>query len=391
MSLPCSHHRRCVTPRFAGLAIAFWLFSFAYSFGDVPQSRGDDDNDALPLPRWSDEELRAFRENLPFLGSSGRPDGGMETSVSDITTLLSTPIPSAPRVGQSFDGTDSELLSRLRPEDMRLFLPESILGVSQLSEKTSAAQLPTPLSSLREVPLEFLAACDQAPEHEHLLDPEMLMPEMQAENMRRFLDFHGRDARIKLHILIMAKNAKLREGTDLGEVASGSLRQNDACLLVYPLGEPWRARLFVSKPVHTLTSASFLSETVQACVHEAMEVTDPHDQLHRYAVHLSTRLFWLQKALAADLDTVVRHEKSLAEVQAKPSLEAAASPPPSSMTAWVATCLIGGALLAFAGHRAHRRLTRKHSNRVWILPEPDTVPRLGGAFTGGGGGMIRYG
>jgi hypothetical protein len=36
-----------------------------------------------------------------------------------------------------------------------------------------------------------------------------------------------------------------------------------------------------------------------------------------------------------------------------------------------------------------RRLKRQKS--VWLLPEPETIPRLGGAFTGGGGGMIRYG
>lgn len=358
---------------------------------EIAQSAGDDDESALPLPQWSEEELRAFRDNLPSMGVPGSPSPGSVSAISDITTLLNTPIPSGPRLDHTFAGPDSELSSRLRPEDMRLFLPESILGVSTTGTATESSRIPTPLSSLRDVPRELLDACVHAPPDGYLLDPKTLVPEMQGENMRRFLDFHARDARIKLHILVIASDEKLPDRANLENLASGSLRRTDACLLVYPLGEPWRARLFVSQPVHALTSTAFLSETIQACVTEAMEVSDSHDQLHRYAVHLSTRLFWLQKALAADLDKVADKEKSLAEVQSKASDRAEIGEMQLSGLWWLILSLFGGVVLTLGGRRWHRHLKSQRAKHVWILPEPETVPRLGGAFTGGSGGIIRYG
>lgn len=377
--------------RLIGIGATCWVAFGVCSLADVPQRDRDDEGEALPLPRWSDEELRAFRENLPSMAAPGSPQPGTETAITDITTLLNTPIPSGPRLDHRFEGPDSELSSRLRPEDMRLFLPESILGMSTTSAHTEVARIPTPLSSLREVPRELLDACVQAPAAEYLLDPESQVPEMQGENMRRFLDFHARDARIKLHILVIATDEKLPEHANLDNLASGNLRQNDACLLVYPLGEPWRARLFVSQPVHALTSTAFLSETIQACVTEAMEVSDSHDQLHRYAVHLSTRLFWLQKALAPDLDQVAGQEKRLAEVQPKASNGDEVTGTPHAGLWWAIVSLFGGAALTLGGRRLHRHMRSQQASHVWILPEPETIPRLGGAFTGGGGGTIRYG
>jgi hypothetical protein len=47
-------------------------------------------------------------------------------------------------------------------------------------------------------------------------------------------------------------------------------------------------------------------------------------------------------------------------------------------------------LLAIAARRLFRHLRLVRQRRIWVLAEPETVPRLGGAFTGGGGGMIRY-
>ncbi len=355
---------------------------------DAPQPEADEG--ALPLPRWSEQELRTFRNNLPVTNGPGvlLPDNG--GPVTDINELILSPISSGPRLDHLFDDRHIELSPRLRSEDMRLFLPESILGLPS-QNKTTSLRTPTPLSSLREVTPEFLSACGQTLPQEYLIDPDLLVPEMQNHNMMRFLEFHARDARIKLHVLILSHDSKLPEGTELGNIASGSLRQTDACLLVYPLGEPWRARLFVSKSVHDQTSTEFLSETIQACMHEALQVSDAHDQLHSYAVHLSTRLFWLQKALGADPKVEAAQVHSLAEVTPTVKAPAKTSARVHSIVSWGSGGLLVLGMAAFAGRQFGRHLRFRRQNRVWILPEPETVPRLGGAFTGGGGGMIRYG
>jgi len=347
-------------------------------------------SEALPLPRWSEQELRTFRESLQATSGPGAllPETGRQ--VTDINELLRTPIPSGPRLDHLFTGQDGEIPPRLQPEDMRLFLPASILGLPTQGQ-TNSERMPTPLSSLKEVTPEFLAVCAQALPKDYLIDPDLLVPEMPHHDMMRFLEFHARDSRIKLHVLIIAHDSKLPKGADLDKIASGSLLQAEACLLVYPLAEPWRARLFVSKTVHDQTSAAFLTETVQACMREALQSSDVHDQLHRYAVHLSTRLFWLQKALRPTLANTLVKTQTLAEI----APETATMPAAGSVG--LHSLMIGGGggllVLGFIGaagwkFHLHRRL--RQQNHVWVLPEPETVPRLGGAFTGGGGGMMRY-
>jgi hypothetical protein len=344
----------------------------------------------LPLPRWSEQELRTFRDSFPFSNSSGAllPKNG--EPLSDIKDLLQTPLSSGPRLDHFFNSNENSLSPRLRAEDLRLFLPESILGLPTQSH-TDTQRTPTPLTSLREVSHEFLAACAQSLPKEYLIDPDQLVPEMQNHDMMRLLEFHAQDARIKLYVLMVGHDQTLPADAELEKVASGSLLQTDACLLVYPLGEPWRTRLFVSRSIHSQISTDFLSETIQACLHESLQTSDAHDQLRRYTIHLSTRLFWLQKALGAGLSHPTGHGQPLAEFNSQSKAAAAQSTISfSSIALWCSSSMLLLGLAGAASRRFLRHLRLKRQQRVWMLPEPETIPRLGGAFTGGAGGMIRY-
>lgn len=354
---------------------------------DVSGNDAAGNEDFLPLPRWSDQELRAFRENLPLPHQSGVLPPEMAGATTDINELLRAPLNSGPRLEGLFQ--DPGLPPRLLTEDMRLFLPESILVQPASDQKAGNSHLPTPLSSLLEATPEFMAACERAMAKEYLVDPDMLEPEMQSHDLMRFLEFHARDASIKLYVLIMPHDRKLPTNVDFAKIASGGLMQTQACLLVYPLGEPWRARLFMSSSVHEHTSPQFLTETIGACLQEAMHASDTHDQLHRYTVHLSTRLFWLQRALGSSAGE--NEERSLAEFMPE-GLTASAS---GSDWAFILMASIGSMIsllvVAMTGYRIYRHRRARQQKRAWLLPELETVPRLGGAFTGGGGGSVRYG
>jgi len=355
-----------------------------------PAKAAQDENlDALPLPRWSDQELRSFRESLPATGGQGVlfPEHG--GTATDINELLRNPVAASPQLEHFFDSREAELSSRLKPEDMRLFLPESILG--NLPQNDSPrTRLPTVVSSIREVSGEFMSVCERALPKDYLIDPEHLVPEMQHHDMAGFLEFHARDARIKLHVMILAHDRRLPADADLGKIASGGLQQTDACLLVYPLGEPWRARLFMSKSVHEQTSRAFLSETAQACLQEALQASDVHDQLQRYSVHLSTRLFWLQRALTGKTSADADKDQTLAEITPESGTRME-TPALRNLLMWISAWMFLIALIGVALHRLHRHRRLRRHKKVWLLPEPESVPRLGGAFTGGGGVMIRFG
>jgi len=371
------------------------LFTLLFAGGVASAEVGhpaDAEEPGLPLPRWSEQELKRFRDSLPGGGSPGVLPPKSGGSASDINELINTPLSSAPRLEQFFSNHDTTLPSRLQAEDMRLFLPEAILGLPPQGEP-GPVQLPTPLASLKEVSPEFLTACAQSLPKEYLIDPDQLVPEIQNHDMMRLLGFHAQDARIKLYVLMIGHDQKLPEGADLEKIASGSLLQSDACLVVYPLGEPWRTRLFVSRSVHDQISTDFLSETIQACLNEALQSSNVHDQLRRYTIHLSTRLFWVQKALVPDREGLPVKGHALAEFSSESKVPPVVSPITSltSTLIWGSGTLLVLGLAGISWRRMVRHLKHQKRGRVWTLAEAETVPRLGGAFTGGGGGMIRYG
>jgi hypothetical protein len=345
-------------------------------------------SEILPLPRWSKEELQSFQDNLGGLNASSMlPPGPSEPA--DINELLLSPVTSGPRLNDQFNHYESLISPRLQPEGMRFFLPESILAAPenrQLVSKTA----PTPLSSLHQVTPEFLASAHLALPGEYLIDPDQFLSEIHQQEMVRFLEFHARDAHIKLYVMVIPHDRKISEATSLDAVASGALLKNAACLLVFPLGEPWRARLFLSKGIHDQTSPAFLNETLQACLQEALQSSEEHDQFKRYSIHLSTRLFWLQKALGGRAPNAANSE--LAEVLAEKTKESRLTSPVVPVgSGWsIFAVLLGIGFTTKLALRFRHSWQALQRNRVWILAEPETLPRLGGAFTGGGGGMIRY-
>ncbi len=367
------HH--CTNAR---LLLAF-ITAVCPLFADVPAGQDSPEESLLPLPRWTDSEIQAF-QNLS--GDGLLP--GVGQTLTDFTGLQQPE--SGPRLEELFKKAP-DFPSRLKPEEMRLFLPEALLGQSS-ADRSVHDSLPTPIAALSDVTREFMALCEQSLPDEFLIDPEFLLPEMQAQALSQFLEFHARDARIHLRVIVLPKNRKMSATPPLDRIASGSLVARESCLVVYPLSEPWRAQLFLSKSIHHETSDAFLRETLQSCVSSAMQTSDAHDQLHRYMVELSTRLFWLQKALADTPDDINAKRQGMAQVSPGEQQHVAGSN--SSAIFWVGFGIVFS-VISLVGIRlnAKRRRTRQ-TKFVWHFPEPETIPRLGGAFTGGGGGMIRY-
>lgn len=362
------------------------------SLADVPPANSDTvEEAALPLPRWSEQELKTFRNTLPGLGGI-LPEA--DDALPEVPETLSSPFSLGPKLEAS-PPPDGSILPRLRPEDMRLFLPESLLNQPNSPQQFSSPPAPNSLSTLKEVPPEFLAVASRALANEYLIDPGTVLTEMQQQDIYRFLEFHAHEARIKLHVLVLAGDRKLPTDANLDSVCSNSLAKGRACLLVYPLGEPWRARLFLSQAVYEKTSADFLKETVQSCVKEALQSSETHDQLHNYCVELSTRLFWLQRALGDSATPSSAQSQPLTEISGE--RQSMASPATAARLHSPFILGIGAsALLAVliarpTVRRLKRWRTQRLQNRVWLLPEVETIPRLGGAFTGGGGVLMRYG
>lgn len=355
----------------------------------VGLAESSEEDGILPLPSWVSEGLDQS-SSVPFLGGALLPqplgDDGLD--------------PAAPRLPAQPPSLAGGLEESRSESDLSLFLPDALLSKTiHLAQPVP----PTPTAALKPLSVDFLERCRHFPTDEHLIDPDSHVAETQREDLLRFLEFHARDARIKAYVMVTDRDQTLPMGADLSGVASGALGEHDACLAVYPLGEPWRTRVFLSQSIHQQAASGYLDSLVEDCARDAMLATDPHEQLHRFSVRLSIRLFWLQKVLAAARPAVelaaegkssnllpsiiAEREQALTEALA----ESNAVIEPTflrRMAAGIGSVLtLAAGIATIVAIRRHRRRLLSH---VWLLPEIEVEPRLGGAFSGGGGACIQY-
>lgn len=352
----------------------------------------------LPLPVWDPQEWQRLAKE-----SSPAALGGLVPTLGEEISLGPLPLGSdiSPKYADGPPPLFSESEQALRA-GLSLFLPEGITFQAPPRHEDST-HLPTPLHQLRDVTPEFLRAAQAWSSEDPLIDPNNALAETPAEDLRRFLGYHSEQADIPITVLLLEANEKLPAAVEMESLAQGTLSSRRVALLVYPLGEPWRTRLFLPGAAHQAVSASFLTRMLEACLAEANRTSLPEDQLHDYIVQLSIRLFWLQKELAKSQPSRLAFADAaqtppLAEVGTEVSPPAAASiesgtasshflhlPPASFIT--IAVLL--GFLLAVAARRVIRSakasIKKRHHTRVWTLPDKETPQRLGGAFCGGSG------
>lgn len=343
-----------------------WLFA------TLLQAQSVDED--LPLPRWEEEP-------------SHLPSGSQFNSLlpSDSLTAPSDFMPSGPRLTD----TPPVLMpgySELGPTDLSLFLHGSILGnVTPL--RTPA--VPTAAVALKELPSEILQGLATSPANEMLMDPQSLLGEVSRLDLERLLDFHAKEAKVRFYLLVIGADQKLPTITALDQLAHGALTRQHSCLAVYPLGEPWRARVFMSKSVHHFVPVKNLADLAADCIADAQQAGEPTSQLQRFAVRLSTRLFWLEKTL-----TGTGSQTSLQEISAESEPTTAAPSESSSTRIMAMTGLILGGLclLVITLLIIRRRVRKKRPDEsfVWLLPDPDVLPRLGGAFSGGSSSICSF-
>ncbi|RBP41198.1 hypothetical protein DES53_10727 [Roseimicrobium gellanilyticum] len=355
-------------------------------------------DDLLPLPVWNDEDAATLQMEPDILPLSGLlwPDNfDPDKILPPDPHLASTPGEGEPSL------SPPPRNSRGLGDNFLLFIPKPPAPVVQRA-------LP-PDKPLTEVTREFMEQSELLEPDAFLLDPHMLLPEIQSEDLRRLLTFHVSQSQTSAYFLMLDTHEKLSPKVDLSRLAGGRLTKEHACLAAFPLGQPWRARLFVTREIATGVEPGYLPGILEACVQDAMRASDPMDQLQRFATQLSIRLIWMERAYPK-LFTV--EEAAPAEVVKKVVPESPTAfvladvsqplvPEDDLWTKWtlltrehgrVMLLSFSGFLLLVAGLiRLIHWHKRRRGSTVWMLPEVESAPRFGGAHCGGGGAWIKYG
>jgi hypothetical protein len=356
-------------------------------------------DDVLPLPAWNPEDAAAQQTLLETPPLSGLlwPDNFDPDKIRPPEPQVAgTPSTGEPSVSPA-------------PKNQRGLGDNFLLFIPKPAAPGVEHALP-PDRPLTEVTREFMEQSELLEPDAFLLDPHTLLPETHSEDLRRLLTFHVTQSHTSAYFLMLDAHEKLSPNVDLSHLAGGRLTREHACLAAFPLGQPWRARLFVTREIAAAVDPGYLPGILEACVQDAMRASDPMDQLQRFATQLSIRLIWMERA----------YPKLFSPEEAAAASENAKQTTPESLTSFVLadvsqplvpegdlwarwtlltqthgrTMLLGGIgfLLVLAGLiRFVRWRKRQHSRTVWMLPEVESMPRFGGAHCGSGGVWIKYG
>lgn len=320
--------------------------------------------DELPLPRWSAKELETMQ---------GVPDAQAvpESMLWPPGMLDITPPVTMPWYLGEGDSPDAD-----QPHaDVSLFLPPSLVGAPGASAAPKAIPFALPK---RVVSAEFMARLVVSPADVHLIDPgQALLPAFR-EDLTRFVESHARDSQIQLYVLVLGPEEMLPTGANLSGIAQGALEKGHGSLLVYPMGDPAHARLFMSRSICAVSNPAELNETLQDARQDALQGATQEEQLHRLLVRLSIRLFWLERLLDKPHETIARAIPTTLTQSALPEVGAGIE-----QTGWNWRSLpwewVGGVLcLLLAAWAAWRWRGYRLRHYEWVLPEPkEIVPRLG--------------
>lgn len=280
----------------------------------------------------------------------------------------------------------------LDAQDLSLFLHGGLLAVPARKPVPD----PTPSLALREVPAAVLEGLAQVPVNEYLLNPQSVLTEVPAMDVERLLQFHASESRIRLYLLVIDRDQKIGSSTALDPLIRRLGTERDLCLAIYPIGEPWRARFLVSPRISQSSSLLALTEMAEDCIKDALQASEAEQQLQRFAVRLSTRVFWLERVLPTAATPAASLHPHLKEVA--PATEPLALPQPVEKPVsvlptitWSVACTLALAALYGMLRFWLRRRAARRVRHVWLLPEHEVQPRLGGAFSGGAGAAVHYG
>lgn len=326
------------------------------------------------------EAVPALREKEPWIAAEDPPAKEPMTDPAEITTKIDVPAVVVKRPDEGIN------------EVAAIAEPESTGGHS------------------REIPADSQAAYFAHRPAAFLTDPQRLLSEQKTNDLSRFLEYHDGESAFAIYTLVFDGGQELPEGVSLRDLRSGWFGDESVVLVGYFLGEPKRAVLeFDEDAVHALGGET-LNEVLESCIEDARVAENSFDQLERFCIELSIRLYWVEKengllsesAVEADSGTPLVEESPR---KAKSATASIAAPAKASVSARLPVIPVAsqgargsriavyvlGILAVLAGVAWFLLRRIRTSNRTFVFPDYEVVPRLSAPHSGGGHAVMFFG
>lgn len=241
-----------------------------------------------------------------------------------------------------------------------------------------------------EIAEKFLPAYFAERPKNFLIDPQGLLSPADYRDRLNFLNYHASDSSIDLFVYVVGG------GQDIpGEVREEEMIERffsegrPAAIVFYYVGAPQRSVVYLSPSITDSISAAEQHRALESSVMQAFEKNRPAEQIEKFLVQMSIRIYWMERMIAGESAT--GDALPLAGPVTAISGQAAAK---SAKFLWLqalalrlavpAALLLGTLVIAFGFSRWLRLGAR------YRFPEFEVEPRLGGTHAAGVGAVISF-
>ena len=239
-----------------------------------------------------------------------------------------------------------------------------------------------------EIPEEYLDDYFAERPKVFLTDPQGLLRTADYRDRLGFLNYHAGDSAIDLFVYLIGGDQEIPSAVREEEMIERFFADGrPAAVVYYYLGAPQRSVLLLSPSITDTIVVAEQQRALESSVMQALERTSPTEQLEKFLVQLSIRIYWMERMISSETSPL--EGSQIAAIPVSPAragdsdkwmkLRELAAPWVLPASGAGAVCLTVLSLLEWL-----RRRARYH------FPEFEVEPRLGGAHAAGVGAVISF-
>lgn len=236
-----------------------------------------------------------------------------------------------------------------------------------------------------EVPEKFLPAYFAERPKNFLVDPQNFLGPADSRDRLGFLNYHASDSTIDLYVYVFGGDQEIPGHVRQEELIERFFTDGRPAVVVYYyMGAPQRSAVFLSPSITGSIPVAEQRRALESAVMQALERSKPAEQVDRFLVQMSIRIYWMERMMAGEpLPSAGPVSTADAIATGKPGkfqwLQALA------VRSAVPAAVLLGVLLAAIGFIQWQRLRGRYR-----FPEFEVEPRLGGAHAAGIGAVISF-
>ena len=243
----------------------------------------------------------------------------------------------------------------------------------------------------KDIPESFLPAYFAERPATFLVDPQNLLGTTQFRDRLGFLNYHASDSAVDLFVYVIGGEQDIPSDVREEELIERFFTVGRPALVVfYYLGAPQRSVVYLSPSITDAVSAPEQRRALESSVLQALDKSSPLEQLEKFLVQMSIRIYWMERMLAGD--AVSTGSETLAAIPQSSENKARTSK--SKAYLWVvnglhefATPIAVGLLSLMIAFGIRFTL---HRGSRFTFPEFEVESRLGGPHGAGVGAVISF-